>query len=99
MFDDPFEFYEAIGRELAKLAPKGWRSAEVEALLVGESSIDLKVVYKKSFGRRIGFVDVEMLPRYFFELARVVSTEEKGLYKKCLFSMSRDGTFDVSYEY
>ena len=99
MFDDPLEFYEAIARELAKVAPKGWRSVEVEALLVGESSIDLKVVYKKSFGRRVGFADVEMLPRYFFDLARVVSTEKKGLYKRCVFSMNRDGKFDVSYEY
>lgn len=40
-----------------------------------------------------------MLARYFYELARLVSTEEKGLFKRCEFTLDRNGRFDANYTY
>jgi hypothetical protein len=40
-----------------------------------------------------------MLPEYFYELARVVSDEKRGLYKRCIFALNSDGVFDVNFEY
>nr|WP_288853052.1 hypothetical protein [uncultured Acidovorax sp.] len=97
-FESVLDYYEAIANELQRLAPWLWSHVKVEAERYG-SSIDLQVVYISPTGTRESDVDPVMLPDYFFELAERVSTPEKGLYRKCLFSLKADGTFDVQFEY
>lgn len=98
MFSDQIECYQAIAEELMQVIKDKWDSIDIEAKLTGESSINLKVIYHNSQGRH-SFFDVVMLPRYFFELSQLVSTEEKGLYKICNFTLSSDGSYDSSFEY
>ena len=97
-FDDPVEYYQAIASELNEIINEPWVSVEVEAKLF-EDSINLKVVYFRADGSRESDVDEIMLPEYFYELAKVVSNEEKGLYKQCDFVLKNDGGFDVNFEY
>jgi hypothetical protein len=40
-----------------------------------------------------------MIDEYFYELARIVSNEDKGLYKQCNFVLHDNGKFDVNFEY
>ena len=40
-----------------------------------------------------------MLARYFYELARLVSTKEKGLFKECEFTLLSDGKYDAHFTY
>ena len=97
-YSDPIEYYQAIASELAKAIKEPWTSVKVEALLF-ESSVDHQVVYLRPDGSEESRVRTEMMADYFYELARVVSTKEKGLFKKCLFTLSSDGQFDVDFEY
>jgi hypothetical protein len=43
--------------------------------------------------------DVPMLGIWFYQLARLVSTEEKGFYKRCVFTLTQDGEYKANYEY
>lgn len=97
-FETPLEYYQAIANELVEIFSKPWVTVRVEAERF-EDSIDLQVVYTKPNGLRESDVDPVMLPEYFHELAEAVSTKEKGFYKKCIFSLSSDGTFDVKFDY
>ncbi len=99
MFQDPLECYQAIADELAQIVTEPWQQIDVEVRLIGETSLNTKVTYVNANGDEVGVYDVIMLPRYFFELARLVSTEEKGLYKQCNFSLKEDGKFDVDFDY
>ena len=99
MFQDPFECYQAIADELMQIIKEPWDRITVEVKLIGESSVDTKVTYLKPDGSKGNTTDLIMLPRYFYELARLVSTEEKGLYKQCSFILKSDGNFDVDFEY
>lgn len=98
LFKEPIEYYQAIANELVEVIKEGWTSIEVEAELFNDS-IDLEVVYFRSDGTEESRVITVMLADYFYELARVVSNEEKGLYKKCRFILKDDGSFDVNFKY
>lgn len=98
MFEHIDQFYEAIANELNTIFPEPWIKVEVEARRF-EGSINIKVVYTKPDGNRESDVDEIMLPEYFFDLAKVVSTPEKGFYKICNFTMDNKGKFDVTFEY
>jgi len=99
MFQDPVECYEAIADELVQVIKEPWKRIDVEVKLTGASSVNTKVTYLKPSGDKGSTFNVIMLPRYFFELAKLVSTEEKGLYKQCNFTLKDDGNFDVNFEY
>jgi len=38
-----------------------------------------------------------MLARYFYELARLVSAEERGLFKTCTFLLQSGGEYDAQF--
>ncbi len=90
MFRDPVECYQAIADELVQVVKEPWTRIDVEVKLTGASSVNTKITYLKSDGEKGSTFDVIMLPRYFFELAKLVSTEEKGLYKRCEFVLKAD---------
>ena len=95
---DPIDYYQAIGQELTDVITEEWSSIEIEAVRY-ENSIDLEIVYFRPDGSEESRVKTKMIPEYFFNLARVVSNEDKGLYKKCFFKMDSSGSFDVNFEY
>jgi len=98
MFKDPKQYYEAIANELIEIIPEEWTHIEIEAIRF-ESSIDLEIVYFRPDTSEESRVRTKMLPDYFHDLAKVVSNEKKGLYKKCFFKLERNGTFNVDFEY
>ena len=98
LFNDPVGYYQAIANELVDIIKEPWTSVEVESVLFDES-VDLEVVYFRPDGSEESRVRTVMLADYFYELARVISNEEKGLYKKCKFVLKSDGNFDVDFEY
>jgi hypothetical protein len=98
LFNDPVEYYQAIANELVEIINEAWTLVEVEAILFNDS-IDLEVVYFRPDGSEESRVRTIMLADYFYELANVVSTEDKGLYKKCKFILKNDGNFDIDFEY
>src|SRR5579863_5759349 len=100
MFSDAIDCYAAMGKTLASSARGPWTRIVVEATLAG-SQVDAVVSYwdaeaEKPAGHLTG---VPMLARYVYELARLVSTEDKGLFKKCRFELQNDGKYDAKFEY
>jgi len=94
---DPLFYYEAIGKALLRVAPPGWSSIHVEIALDG-LRVDAVVSYELD-GSTGYLTGVPRLATYFYDLARVVSTEEKGLFKKCSFSLHDSERYDVNFTY
>lgn len=94
---DQIACFQAIGTALSGAAPAGWSSIEANITLAG-SRVDAVVSYQSTLGS--GFLTgVPMLARLFYELARLISTEEKGLFKSCTFKLLSSGKYDASYTY
>ncbi|MDN3238032.1 immunity protein YezG family protein [Pseudomonas sp. WAC2] len=98
LFNDAIEYYQAIANELVEIIPEPWNRVTVTAKLF-ESSIETQVIYYKPDGSKESRVRTVMINRYFYELAQVVSNEDKGLYKQCNFALHDNGKFDVNFEY
>jgi hypothetical protein len=100
MFSDAIECYGAMGKTLASSARAPWTRILVDATLSG-NRVDAVVSYwNGETGEPAGYLSgVPMLARYLYELARIVSTEEKGFFKKCCFGLTSDGKYDVNFEY
>ncbi|MEW8440758.1 MAG: immunity protein YezG family protein [Candidatus Thiodiazotropha taylori] len=98
MFTDPLDYYQAIADELVNVIPEKWTNIEIEAERF-ENSIDLMIVYFKPDETEESRVRTQRIPQYFFELARVVSDESKGLYMKCFYFLDDKGDFKVDFEY
>jgi hypothetical protein len=99
MFKGPIECYEAIGATLAKSVPEEWLDIKAEIALDG-TRVDAVVSYTRASGTDVGYLTgVPMLARYFHELANLVSSEEKGLFKRCLFTLQRSGKYDAQFTY
>jgi len=94
---DQITCYQAIGKALAGAAPDGWASIEANVTLAG-SRVDAVVSYQATQGSEY-LTGVPMLARNFFELARLISTEEKRLFKSCTFKLYSSGKYDASYTY
>jgi len=98
MFQDPKEYYQAIGQELAEVIDEPWTSVQVAAVRY-DDSIDLEVVYFRPDGSEESRVCTKMLPDYFYHLAKAASTEGKGFYHTCRFSLNSSGSFNVDFKY
>ncbi|WP_375056823.1 hypothetical protein [Zobellella sp. DQSA1] len=98
MFEDQIECLQAISDELAQVVPAPWEKIEIEAKNTGQSSINIKAVYFNENGKH-SLIDFVMLPRYFYELARLVSTDGKGLYSVCNFTLNSSGKYDLDFQY
>lgn len=100
MFKDAIDCYQAMGKTLSAAAHAPWTRILVDATLA-DIRVDAVVTYwdgkdEKPTGYLAG---VPRLAQYVYELARLVSSEEKGLFKKCRFELYSDGKFRVSFEY
>ena len=99
-FQDPIECYEAIASLLSKAVPEPWSDIRVKVEL-DEESVDMTSDYAPSRSPR-SRREIDYVPGLgdcFYDLARLVSTPEKGLYKRCVFILSRDGKYDTQFEY
>jgi hypothetical protein len=99
MFSDQLECYQAIGSTLAAATKEPWASIKVEIALQG-ARVDAVVSYVRAeSGETAYLTGVPMLARYFHELAHLVSSEGKGLYKRCVFTLDRGGRYDSQFVY
>jgi hypothetical protein len=100
MFGDVIDCYQAMGKALSSSARTPWVRILVDAMLDGDR-VDAVVSYWSSqTDKPAGYLTgVPMLARYVHELARLVGSEEKGLFKKCRFELLGDGKFNVDFEY
>ena len=94
---DQITCFQAIGNALSGAAPAGWSSIEASITLAG-SRVDAVVSYQAAHGSG-HLTGIPMLARNFYELARLLSTEEKGLFKSCIFKLYSSGKYDASYTY
>lgn len=99
-FQDPIECYERIGFLLSGAVAEPWQDIRVEVEL-DESAVHMSSDYGPlgSTGERKEIDYVPGLGRCFYDLARLVSTPEKGLYKKCVFTLTEDGRYNTTFEY
>ena len=98
MFSDQLECLEAIANLLAESIREPWLSVAVDTRLDG-NSVDFSVVFKRPDLTEGNIPYVPKLARYLFELARLVSDEERGLFTTCHFVLQSDGTFEAEYDY
>jgi hypothetical protein len=100
MFKDAIECYEAIGASLAKAAKKPWDRIVVNATLDGVR-VDVRVgCWLDGHPGAVEYLPgVPLLARSLYELARLASTEDKGLFKTCEFIVYRNGKFAVDFNY
>lgn len=96
---DPLTLSAEIANELANLAPSPWRAAEIEARLESPTVINTIVRYEFADGRKESHWDVGGLPRRLVDLAQLVSTTEKGLFRECRFQLRSDGEYRVDFSY
>lgn len=99
-FDDVTACYQAIGTALAKASRSPWDRISVDATLDG-ARVDAIVSCWQGEGEKpVSYLTgVPRLASHIYDLARLVSTEEKGLFKKCHFNLRNDGKFDVNFVY
>lgn len=99
MFKDVVECEQAIGHALASACRESWASISAEVQLDGVR-VDAVVSYVRAGDGQVRFLSgVPRLALYFYELARLVSTPEKGFFTSCRFDLQSDGhyTSKVSY--
>jgi hypothetical protein len=103
MIDEPDNVatcYQAIGTALAKASRSSWDWINVDATLDGVRVDAIVSLWKQEAEEPVGYLTgVPRLASHIYDLARLVSTEEKGLFKKCYFNLKKDGKFDVKFVY
>ena len=99
-FQTPEDYYQAIAQELISIVNEPWIKIVVNVDLY-EDSINLQTVVTFPDGSTESKIDTAatMAPEYFSDLASIISTTDKGLYKKCVFELFPDGNFDASFIY
>lgn len=100
MFSNPIECYQAIGNSLSGAAKEPWDRIVLDATL-DDTRVDVVVGCWRN-GETEAFLHLTGVPRlarFIYELARLVSTEEKGLFKKCIFTLYKGGKFNVDFVY
>ena len=102
-FNDVLECYDYIGEFLLRHAPEPAERIvlefEIEELdSVWETCIYYNPLKSPKKERQFEISDTR-LSKCFFQLARLTSTPEKGLYKKCTYTLFHDGKYTVAFEY
>ncbi|MFC0682931.1 hypothetical protein ACFFGH_34315 [Lysobacter korlensis] len=103
VFANPFECYEAIGAWLAEAVPEPWEQITVEFTIVEIDDVSEYCIWyrPKRWLAKEGqfFVDHTLFDDCFFQLARLTSTPEKGLFKSCTFVLPSNGKYKADFEY
>ncbi len=103
-FTNAFECYEAIGQRLVDAVPEPWKKITVEFEIIEIDDVcDYCIFYepKRWWRLKEGQSSIEdtLFIGCFYALARLTSTPEKGLFRKCEYVLSQDGTYKVNFEY
>jgi hypothetical protein len=98
-FGTQFECYQAIGSLIASAIEEPWDDARVDAELDGIEITLIKTYLPKGGGKRRDIPFIPTLGECFYRLARLVSSEDKGLFKKCTFTLHSDGKYSTDFVY
>jgi hypothetical protein len=100
MFSDPMECYQAIGNSLSNSAKESWDRIVLDATL-DDTRVDVVVgCWRDGAETPVEYLTgVPRLASFIYDLARLVSTKEKGLFKKCSFILHKNGKFNVDFAY
>ena len=99
IFQDQFECYQAIAEALSTTVPEGWTTLVADVGLQGRA-VDISVTYELENGSSGEILEIPLvLAQYFYELGRLTSTEEKGLYRHCVFKLSSEGRYSADLDY
>lgn len=102
-FANVFECYEAIGKWLTEEAPEPWESiiADFEIIQIDDVSREvIQYIPTKAPGKLKSFcIDDMGYADCFFQLAKLSSTPEKGLFKTCQFKLQKNGSYHVEFGY
>jgi hypothetical protein len=100
MFRDPIECYQAIGNALANSAKKSWDRIVLDATLADVRVDTVIACWRDGDDAPIEYLTgIPRLASFIYDLARLVSTEEKGLFEKCSFTLHKNGKFNVDFIY
>jgi len=105
-YSNYIECSEAIASYLMCNVPAPWRSIEALVEIDHEDEmVTSELIYypdqtgaKDWFAIHDGEEDAEFAA-CFRQLARLVSTPERGLFSKCKFTLQPDGRYRTEYEY
>lgn len=106
-YSNHIECSEAIATHLVRNVPAQWRLIEVLVDIVHEDEmVTTECIYyppasrakKEWFGIDNAYENVEF-GRCFIQLAHLTSTPERGLFKRCKFTLESDGKYRTEYEY
>ena len=100
MFEDQDDCCETIAKYMDEAVSSPWSEIQVDVKLDGEA-IYLVSSYLPSGGAE-GWREClahDYVAECFYQLARLVSTPEKGLFKKCVFTLKSDGRYNADFYY
>lgn len=97
-FVDQIECYEAIAELLRISIKEPWDSIFLKVELY-ETSVNLESSYSTANEKGKEFLADYRVAECFYDLARLISTPEKGFFKKCVFTLTRDGRYKIDFEY
>jgi hypothetical protein len=100
LFNQLEEYYQAIGEDLLSLVQGPW--VKIQATVERDEDF---IQFETEITRPDGLIESDIdpfltnIPEYFSEIATLISTVEKGLFKKCIFLLNADGSYKADYEY
>jgi hypothetical protein len=101
-FSDAFECYETIGRLISAAIPEPWTQAVVKVTLdIEDQALELAASYTPASDDKAekSVPYISNLDDCFYDLAPLVSTEAKGYYKTCEFTLWPSGRYDTKFGY
>jgi hypothetical protein len=98
-FKDQLECCAAIASFLARAIHEPWLDVTVSCELDGEVVTITKTYAPVIGGNRKDIPFIPELGECFYRLAHLVSTERKGLFHVCNFTLERDGKYNANYKY
>ena len=101
-FEDLLECYAFIGESLVAAVPEPWSSITHTALLDGDA-LTQQTVYQptdlKKSTKGIVVQEPWDFDYAFLDLAELTSDKERGLYRKLIYRLQADGSYEVDIDY
>lgn len=98
-FQDPIECYQAIGSALAGAAKRPWDRIVLEADLDGPQVDAVVASWRQGEPKPDYLTGVPRLASHVYDLARLISTPEKGLFNRLEFVLHADGRYETRFTY
>ncbi len=92
------EIFQKVAEIISVQIPEVWKEANIEAEIDDEIA-DLCVWYFDRKGNEKYFDVTRELTDCFVSLRQITGNNEKGLWTKCLFTISDDGKFKTDFSY